>query len=276
VFSVNSVMQIFKKMKLHYEIVNDGDDPAILYMHGFMGSAADWRPVIKRIDSSFRHLAVDLPGHGRSLNLPSYDAPATMTALLAVLDKLAIGQPLLVGYSMGGRLALRLALEHPQRFKALVLESASAGLKSAAGREARRQSDRQIALELERSNYREFLERWYRQPLFGGLTQRADFDRLMEKRLRNNPPELAKALRGLSVAEQPSLWDRLEEIELPTLLLCGERDEKYRQISEEMQRRNLRFKRVVIADSAHNTHFEQCGIFAREVKAFLDKFGFKT
>jgi len=258
-------------MKLHYQIAHKNARQTILYVHGFMGSSEDWRPVAEHIGASFCHLTVDLPGHGRSLDAASYDAPSALRALLALLDALGIEQTFLAGYSMGGRLALRLALEHPQRFKALVLESASPGLRTRAEREARRIGDEQIAAELERGNYREFLDRWYEQPLFGGLTQHADYGRLLARRLQNNPAELAKALRGLSVAKQPSFWNRLAEIKMPTLVICGEWDEKYRQISSEMQRRNPRFERVVIAGSGHNTHFEQGKVFARAVESFFKR-----
>jgi pimeloyl-ACP methyl ester carboxylesterase len=120
---------------LSYTVSGDPRRPAILLLHGFMGSGADWAVAISALDERFYCVAPDLPGHGASLGMPhqgAYTIEGAAQALLALLDELEIERPLVVGYSMGGRLALYLALRHPEGCSALFLESASPGIEDAA------------------------------------------------------------------------------------------------------------------------------------------------
>ena len=160
--------------RLHYEIRVCGRDAdhgfVLLFLHGFMGSGRDWTETVEALPDC-RCILVDLPGHGLSAGCPAglYPMPETARALLAVLDDLGVGQCVPVGYSMGGRLALYLALTHPDRCRALVVESGSPGLASEQERENRRQWDEAKASELERQGLDAFLEAWYQQPLFHSI-----------------------------------------------------------------------------------------------------------
>src|ERR671938_303761 len=108
------------------------DHPVVLFLHGFMGSSADWNDVVAAIGDRAFCMALDLPGHGASLGLApeSYTVEGSARAVLHALDELEVERPVMVGYSMGGRLALYLALRHPQRWAGLFLESTSPGLES--------------------------------------------------------------------------------------------------------------------------------------------------
>lgn len=260
-----------KQITLNYTVVNEGVRPVILYLHGFTGSHADWSEIIKRLGQGFCHVAVDLPGHGSSLKLSAYDMPETVVALIDLLNKLGIAETNLVGYSMGGRLGFLMALNYPQYFKNVALESTSPGLKTDAEKILRLEQDEIIAGRLSQEPLEMFLKNWYRQPIFNGLQEHPQFNTLINRRLHNNPFELMQALRGLSVARQPSLWERLNEIQKPVLLLCGGRDEKYMQISAEMAQVNPFFRRVVLPNCSHNAHFEQKEAFVRELKSFFEK-----
>ena len=149
--------------RLQYELSeNDGATdkaPALMFLHGFTGSGRDWTETVEALPDC-RCILVDLPGHGRSAGCPPdlYPMPRAALALLAVLDDLGVGQCIPVGYSMGGRLALYLALTHPDRCLALVVESGSPGLASKQERESRRQWDESKASELERQGLYAFLQ----------------------------------------------------------------------------------------------------------------------
>src|SRR5829696_6331306 len=181
---------------LSYTVSGDPYRPTVLFLHGFMGSSADWAVEISALDKRFYCVAPDLPGHGTSLGLPpeAYTVEGAARGVLDLLDRLGAGRPTIVGYSMGGRLALYLALRHPERCSGLFLESASPGIEDAAEREARRRSDEEKAVRLG-EDFRTFLADWYRQPLFASLARHEGLVQAMiEARARNDPDELARSL----------------------------------------------------------------------------------
>jgi 2-succinyl-6-hydroxy-2,4-cyclohexadiene-1-carboxylate synthase len=132
---------------------------------------------------------------------------------------------------MGGRLCLRLALDHPDLVRALVLIGASPGLADPAERAERRRSDARLAADLESSGTSDFLERWLAQPLFKTTTP-PPHD--LAARRANSPAGLAYVLRTLGTGAQDPLWDRLPELAMPVLLVAGELDAKFRAIAERM------------------------------------------
>ena len=235
------------------------DRPAVVFLHGFMGSRSDWADVTAALGDGFRRVAVDLPGHGASLGLPdaAYGVGGAVRALLETLDGLGIERPVLVGYSMGGRLALYLALRHPDRCAGLFLESASPGLPDAAERAARRRADEGKARRLERDPFEEFLQDWYRQPLFASLARDGDLlHRTIEARRANVPAELAKSLRGSGVGNQPSLWDELPDLRAPALAVAGGLDEKFAAISRRMEGLAPRLRSATVAGAGHSVRVE--------------------
>jgi 2-succinyl-6-hydroxy-2,4-cyclohexadiene-1-carboxylate synthase len=148
---------------VHFNVEQTGDGPSLLLLHGFTGSCDTWSTFVSSLGRHFRMIAVDLPGHGHS------DTPADPQRnrdLLALLDWLGMDRISLLGYSMGGRIALHLALAAPDRIRALVLESASPGMPDPADRAARRKADEDLALVLEHEGLETFVDRWERQSLF--------------------------------------------------------------------------------------------------------------
>ena len=245
----------------------------ILFLHGFMGSGADWTDVISALDDRLYCVAPDLPGHGASLGLPreAYTIEGAARRLLELLDGLGDGRPTIAGYSMGGRLALYLALRYPQRCSALFLESTSPGIEDDAGREARRRSDEETAERLEAGDLASFLHDWYRQPLFASLARREGLLReTIEARMRNDPGELAESLRGMGTGSQPSLWGELAELAAPALAVAGELDEKYARISTRMASLNPRIRAATVPDAGHNVRLEAAGVHLALLKRFLN------
>jgi 2-succinyl-6-hydroxy-2,4-cyclohexadiene-1-carboxylate synthase len=178
----------------------------------------------------YRPLALDLPGHGQEA-----DAPLPISFAGCVEHVLAAAPPrfALCGYSMGGRVALHVALAAPERVTRLVLVSTTAGIADELERAARRLSDQRLAEELERIPYEEFIERWRTQPLFaddppevGALAR--------EDQRRNRPDALAAVLRGIGSGEMVPLWGRLCELTMPVTIVVGERDAKFLALGQRM------------------------------------------
>lgn len=256
---------------LHYRTDGAPHQPPLCFVHGFMGSAEDWRPVVDGMDEQAFCLRVDLPGHGESLDRPSYvySMEGATQALADVLDEAGIHRCTLVGYSMGGRVALYFTLFHPERVRRLVLESASPGLQSEAERAERRALDDQRAQRIE-DDLGAFLDDWYRLPLFASLGRHGLVESMVRRRRTNDARELARALRGLSPGEQPSLWNCLPDLDVPTLVLTGALDDKYRAITKRTAHRVPRARRIVVPDAGHNVHAERPQAFLSHLGRFLD------
>lgn len=251
-----------------------GAGPPLLLLHGFTGSAATWRPLAERLAPLRRTIAVDLIGHGLS------DAPADparysmehcLADLLALLDALGLARAAVLGYSLGGRVALQLAAAAPERVSALVLESASPGLASATERAARAAADDALATAIERDGLAAFVAGWEQLPLWASQAAlpaelRA---RLRAQRLANRRHGLANSLRGMGTGRQASLWDRLPALATPTLLLAGALDEKYTAIAQAMAAALPCAQLAIIAHAGHAIHLERFDVFTQQVITFL-------
>ena len=274
--------------------------PSVLLLHGFLGSAADWLPLAKTMGTrTRRYVCPDLPGHGTVQHiLDGADAgmAEVAAAVVDVLKKRRIGPCSLAGYSMGGRLALYLAAHYPDRFTHLVLISASPGIEGAEARRKRRMEDKQLALHLKQfhqaweapecvvnprhpehsepswdMDFASFLKRWYAQPLFDSLQEKPEvLDRILERRSQNHPRALAASLVGLGTGAQPSLWNRLESVKIPVLLVTGGRDEKFNGIAAAMKARLPRAQHQVMDNCSHCPQEEEPVHFVSILKAFLD------
>jgi 2-succinyl-6-hydroxy-2,4-cyclohexadiene-1-carboxylate synthase len=248
--------------------------PALLLLHGFTGSSAAWEPYVEAWPE-FTTIAVDLLGHGRSACPPDpdrYRMECCVTDLLAVLDSLGVERTAVLGYSMGGRVALHLALHAPERFWALVLESASPGIEDAAEREDRRNRDAALAEAIERDGIVAFVDRWQALPLFATQARLPALVRaeLRRRRLNNTPCGLANSLRGLGAGMQEPALHRLGQLRVPTLLLAGALDAKYCQLARRMETALPEARRLIAPESGHAIHLEQPIFFMQSVRAFLN------
>jgi 2-succinyl-6-hydroxy-2,4-cyclohexadiene-1-carboxylate synthase len=258
---------------LNYEISGDRRSPAVLFLHGFMGSSADWQEVMAALGDRTFCIAPDLPGHGASLGLTTrtYTIEGSARAAINTLDELGVERPIVAGYSMGGRIALYLALRYPGRCAGLVLESASPGLESAGERAARHAADESKAKHLESGDLEAFLRDWYRQPLFASLARDEQLlRRTIDARRRNDPEELARSLRGVGAGSQPSLWRELEVLGIPAMAVAGRLDEKYVRVSSRMASINPRIRSAVIPEAGHNVHAEAPAEYVALLRRFLD------
>jgi 2-succinyl-6-hydroxy-2,4-cyclohexadiene-1-carboxylate synthase len=231
--------------------------PAIVLLHGFTQTGASWDPVAAALGERYRALAPDIRGHGSA----SDARPIDFAACVADVAALAPETFELAGYSQGGRLALHVALAHPERVSRLILLSATPGISDAAERAARRAEDEALADEIEAGTIEDFADHWSVRPLFASqppevvAAARAD-------RLRNTPAGLAAALRGIGTGVMEPLWDRLGELAMPVLLVVGEHDPKFRGIAEDMAGAIPAARLEVVPGAGHAVHLEASGAFA--------------
>jgi 2-succinyl-6-hydroxy-2,4-cyclohexadiene-1-carboxylate synthase len=260
----------------NYCFQGNPDKPLIIFLHGFMGNIHEFDEAIKLLSDDFYYLTIDLPGHGETQVLGDdkfFNMQNTAQALIELLDKLNIPKCFLVGYSMGGRLALYLALHFPERFAKVILESASPGLATELERLERVKKDEQIARKLIRTlevgDFLNFLSHWYEQPIFGSIKNHPGYSQMIQMRLKNNPSELAKSLRFMGTGCQPSLWEKLKDNKNPLDLLVGEKDEKFVAINIEMTKVCDFCQLNIISNAGHNIHFEKTYEFVNQIKNFL-------
>lgn len=224
----------------------------LVLLHGFGGTRHSWDRVVARLDPQrYRPLALDLPGHGSSA---SRTRAITFGACVAAVLAAAPKRFALCGYSLGGRVALNVALAAPERVTRLVLVSSSPGIEDAAERAQRRVADRTLAEGLERHNLEHFIERWSRQTLFAHDPPEVA-ELAGEDQRRNDPLSLAAAIRGLGTGEMLPLWDRLEELQIRVTILAGDRDAKFCKLGERMQRL-LPDGRLLAIDGGHRLPLE--------------------
>jgi 2-succinyl-6-hydroxy-2,4-cyclohexadiene-1-carboxylate synthase len=235
----------------------------LVLIHGFTQNARCWPGVADALTGTGREVvAVDAPGHGRRTET---DADLWQAADLIAAEA---GPADYLGYSMGGRIALHIALAHPALVDRLILVSATAGIEDEQARAARRDADEAQAAELERSGDIDgFLERWLAGPLFATLAP----DRAgVEARRTNTAAGLASSLRGTGTGTQDNLWPRLGELTMPVLVVAGEADVAYAAIAERMAAAIPKAQLALLPGAGHAAHLEQPERFTGLVGAFLD------
>jgi len=261
-------------LRLHAEVRGEG--PPVLVLHGFTGSLRTMDGVADGLaGGGYRAVCVDLPGHGRSPvpeDAAAYTLEATCDALEATLDALDLGDAHVLGYSLGGRVALGLAALRPARVRSAILVGATAGIAEPAERAARVRADEALARELERDGIAPFVERWMALPLFAGQRARlgdAAWQAARRERLARRPEGLARSLRGIGQGAQPPLHDRLPRVRVPVLLAVGAEDAKFRSVAEDLAARLPAAEILQVPRAGHAAHLESPGAFLAAARGFL-------
>src|SRR5829696_2698723 len=233
----------------------------VVLVHGFTQSLAAWGAVGERLEDRWEVVRVDLPGKG------GWRGVGGGLGEGGGLAGAAGGVGAYMGYSLGGRVCLRLALDRPDLVRALVLVGASPGIADAGERAARRAADELLAGELERDGVAAFLDRWLAGPLFATLPAEAAG---RAERLANTAEGLASALRRLGTGAQEQLWDRLGGLRPPVLLVAGELDPKFTDLARRMAAAIGPAARVAIVPGAgHAVHLERPAATAALIEEFL-------
>ena len=234
----------------------------VVLVHGFTQTRRSWDVVARALSPTNDVVALDAPGHGE---LSDVALDLWQGARLVAQQG---GQAAYAGYSMGGRLCLHVALAHPDFVEALVLVGTTAGIRDDVERVDRQRDDEARAARIERDGVDVFLREWLAQPLLASLPRDAQG---LDDRRRNRAAGLAASLRLAGTGAQESLWPRLDELEMPVLLVAGERDEKFAVVAREMAVAIGGNARVALVEGAgHAAHLERPDTFVEIVRAFLD------
>lgn len=260
---------------INYPIWSQGAGAPLMLLHGFTGSHETWQHIIEQLSQGHLATTLDLPGHGAS------DTSAAQSLTFAtVLDDLAYvietqlgGSADILGYSMGGRLALGLALTHPARVRNLILESASPGLADQQERRARQLADTVLAERILACGLEAFVADWERQPMWESQAVLPEDVRLRQRQIRlgQNPHGLAANLRATGTGAQPSYWDRLADLKTPALLIAGELDTKFAHFAASMHDAMPHSQLEIVANAGHAVHLEQPARYVELVSEFLEQ-----
>uniref|UniRef100_A0A0D3F6X6 Mandelate racemase/muconate lactonizing enzyme C-terminal domain-containing protein n=1 Tax=Oryza barthii TaxID=65489 RepID=A0A0D3F6X6_9ORYZ len=263
-------------------------EKVILFLHGFLGTSEDWVPMMKALSPSARVIAVDLPGHGESeilqhdvenSNQISFSVQSVADLLLKLIRNITDGAVVVVGYSMGARIALHMALNQNHKISGAVIISGSPGLRDEASKRRRSAIDRSRAHFLSSCGLENFLETWYSAKMWASLREHPKFDSLVRTRMKhNNIKALSKVLADSSIGTQKSLWEDLKHLKSPLLIVAGEKDPKFKEISQQMCREIRKHKdresdglceMIIIPDSGHAVHVENPLPLVRAIRKFL-------
>jgi 2-succinyl-6-hydroxy-2,4-cyclohexadiene-1-carboxylate synthase len=240
---------------------SSGAGDRVVLVHGFTQTGRSWDRIAADLACDHEVVTVDAPGHGGSGAIHA-DLPTTATLLAATT-----GQATYVGYSMGGRICLHLALAHPELVTGLVLLGATAGIDDPGERAVRRAGDDALAAEIERDGVDTFLDRWLANPMFAGLP---DDPAERAERRHNTAAGLAASLRLVGTGTQEPRWDRLGALTMPVLVLAGEHDAKFTELGRRLASSigdNASF--ATVPGAGHAAHLEQPEAFVHLVREWL-------
>jgi 2-succinyl-6-hydroxy-2,4-cyclohexadiene-1-carboxylate synthase len=249
----------------------------LIFLHGFTGSSYDWNDVLPQIDDRFNKITYDLLGHGKSEfpNDPSlYSWDLQVEQLNKIINSFNDDQVLLIGYSMGGRLALCYAFTYPERVLGMILESTSPGIRNKQQREKRIKDDDELSKFISTHTVEEFIELWLNKEIFGTLLRFSDAKRreIKKHKLKNNRIGLSNSLYGFSTGKMPYLYNQFKNLTPRTLLLTGDLDTKFTSLNKNISDMLPSAKHKIIRNSGHTIHFEEPVKFVNAVNDFLKEF----
>ncbi len=256
-----------------YYVEVKGSGPTLVCFHGFAENSGTWE-ALQPPDCQM--VLVDLLGHGRSAkprSLEPYELPVLLGHLHELMAELGCTGYSLLGYSLGGRIALAYGAAYPREVQGLILESSAYGIGDEEQRALRREQDVRLAQEILDRGIEWFAEHWSSLPLFASQTRLPPEIRakIRARRLGNAPHALANTLLGSGQGVFPCLRERIPALPMPILYIHGEQDEKYKEIGRELVDLNPGIKREMIPGAGHNAHLENPVTFAEIVGNFLQE-----
>ena len=231
----------------------------VVALHGFTGQGADFEPLRPFLPAGTSLAAPDLPGHGSKSLLKDLSAYSLPAHLAAISEAATAPQVTLLGYSMGGRLALHWAIAHPERVRRLILVGASPGLATPEERAERRLGDATLAEFIRTRGLEAFFKYWHNQTFFQPMLRlpKEQLDPILARRAQNNPEGLALSLENVGTGTLPSLWHRLKELRVPVDLVSGEHDVKFTRLAREMGAHLPKARHSLIEGAGHAVHLEK-------------------
>lgn len=239
-----------------------GSGRRLVLCHGFTQNRSCWGPFADDLERDHEVVLIDAPGHGES----GHDG-ADLDASAALLGDVG-GQAIYIGYSMGGRMALHLALDRPDLVEGLVLIGATAGLDSEAERQQRQSADEALAARLLDEGLEAFIDSWLAGPLFADLPPDVA---ARSARLLNRPEGLASSLRSVGTGRQRSLWSLLGILQMPVLALAGRSDAKFSALAQRLVDSIGPAASVEIIDGSHAVHLASPEASAAAVRRLVQR-----
>lgn len=256
---------------IQYHAVLKGTGPKkMICFHGFAENLSTWESI--RFED-YQMILVDLIGHGKSdkpYSIQPYCLPVMVRHIHMLVQHMDLQKYAMLGYSMGGRIALAYALAYSQEVDLLILESSSYGECGFVNRIRRRRNDQQLARSIRGKGIEWFNRYWSGLDIFASQMKLPEYvrDKVDERRLLNAPHALANTLLGSGQGRYPCLIKKIGELAMPVLYINGEYDTKYRQIGREFKQLNPRIIQTTIPGVGHNTHIEDPQAFSEAVKNF--------
>ena len=253
-----------RDVRLNYFVAGEG--PPVTLLHGFTQSGRSWRELISHMPEGWRWIVPDLRGHGETRMRAGAECSmdACTDDLVAIWEELDLGRTHLVGYSMGGRLALHVAARRPERLLSLLTIGAHAGLDEDA-RAGRIQGDEALAERIEKDGIESFVDYWSALPLFAGLERRGEgyVAQVRAERLQNHVAGLACSLRGMGAGVMEPVWDDLGRVNVPCTFVAGQLDHGYVASARRLAASVPHGQLQLVLRAGHAAHQERPDAFAR-------------
>ncbi|MEC4728743.1 2-succinyl-6-hydroxy-2,4-cyclohexadiene-1-carboxylate synthase [Shewanella sp. D64] len=249
----------------------DKAKPALVMLHGFLGNQADWQDIIVHLTEHFYCVCVDLPGHGKSpsISLPTPGFKQIVEQIQIAIDSLTIEKYHLLGYSLGGRIALHLARDHTDKLLSLCVESCHPGLETTEDKWLRAQNDLDWSHKLANLPLDEFLSQWYQQGVFAELSSETR-QQLIDKRSHNSKAGLLSIYLASSLAQQANLWDQPNLIKIPCHYIVGSDDNKFLALATRWQQGSP-IKVHTVKQAGHNVHLAAPIEYSRKLIQLLSE-----
>ena len=259
-------------IKYNFEVhQNDEDKPFLVLLHGFMGSGESFKHLLPSLMEFCNPVTIDLLGHGNTEGAElhyRFSTKEQVTDLIKLISE-QLHHPLhLYGYSMGGRLALQLAIHKPQLFRGLILESSTFGIEGETERQARQSLDAQWCDQI-MGNYKGFLEEWKKMPLFGNPINPELTKELHQVQVKQNPLWMSNSLESFGTGTMPCVRERLGELKMPVQLIAGEQDSKFIHINRLIEKEIEDCRLEVVPEAMHRVHLEQPEKVVEVIKKFI-------
>ncbi len=251
----------------------------IIFLHGFTGSSEDWNDILPGIDDRFNKITVDLLGHGKSdsPNDPSlYSWELQVEQINKIINHFTEEKVILVGYSMGGRLALCYTYTYPERLFGLILESSSPGIKNKSQREKRIKDDEEFSKFISTHTTEEFIDIWTEKEIFTTQLRFSEAKRneIKKNKIKNNRVGLSNSLYGFSTGKMPYLFNQFNNFNISTLLLTGELDTKFTSLNKSIVKQFPFAEHRIIKNAGHTIHLEEPEKFIDAANSFLKRLNF--
>lgn len=256
----------------------DGRGEVLVLFHGFTSAQTTWDNIYDELITEYQVLTIDLPGHGET----QVQADKTMKDFSddfnALLESLKITKIHLLGYSMGGRIALSFANYYPEKINSLILESASPGIADPVERQKRKEADKALAEKILIEGVDVFVDYWENLSLFD--TQKnlplATQTKVREERLNQTKWGLSMSLVFMGTGAQPSWWDSLETVSYPVTLIVGEYDLKFIETNKQMNELYINANLYTIKEAGHCVHLEKEKEFMQVVRKHIEHSNLKN